>query len=169
MGSAPYLGLYGRYWGNTYYRVTELILLIYALGSVLYIRKNCPGALLCCSRLRIWHGHGSTLGHCCGLSSFPGAGTSTCCRHGKNKYIEIKVSKKKKKEKETEVWGSSVTCAGSRSQEGAGVYDRGRARIRTQAVRHLNPALDCHASRSTLHQLRAGKGAGDSGKGRRPL
>lgn len=67
------------------------------------------------------------------------------------------------------MWGSSVTCAGSRSQEGAGVYDRGRARIRTQAVRHLNPALDCHASRSTLHQLRAGKGAGDSGKGRRPL
>lgn len=39
VGSAPYLGLYGRYWGNTYYRVTELILLIYALGSVLYISK----------------------------------------------------------------------------------------------------------------------------------
>lgn len=39
MGSAPYLGLYGRYRGNTYYRVTELILLIYALGSVLYISK----------------------------------------------------------------------------------------------------------------------------------
>ena len=31
--------------------------------------------------LRIWHCHCSSSGHCCGVGSIPGLGTSTCCGH----------------------------------------------------------------------------------------
>ena len=37
------------------------------------------GVLLRCRGLRIWHCQCSSSGHCCGTSSVPGPGTSTCC------------------------------------------------------------------------------------------
>ena len=42
--------------------------------------KLLRGIPLSCGGLRIWHCHCSSLGHCCGVGSIPGPGTSTC--HG---------------------------------------------------------------------------------------
>ena len=43
------------------------------------------GILLWCGGLRIQCGHYSSLGHCCGIGSIPGLGTSTCCTHVERK------------------------------------------------------------------------------------
>ena len=46
------------------------------------------GTLLWFSGLRIWHCHCNSLGFCCGLSTVPGPGTSTCWGHSQNKQTK---------------------------------------------------------------------------------
>ena len=41
------------------------------------------------SRLRTWHFHCNSLGHCCGARSVPGPRTSTCRRHDKKKFSSL--------------------------------------------------------------------------------
>ena len=43
------------------------------------------GVLLWCSGLGIWCCHWRSAGGCCGTSSIPGLGTSTCCGHSQKK------------------------------------------------------------------------------------
>ena len=71
-------------------------------ASTIHIRvvKTPPGVLLWCSRLRIQHGHCSSLGGCCGSGSIPGPGTSTGCGCGK----------RKKKKKDTSSFPINSIC-----------------------------------------------------------
>jgi len=52
-------------------------------------KKISFGVLLWHSRLRIRCCYCNSLGRCCGLSSVPGLGTSTCHQHSQNFYVFI--------------------------------------------------------------------------------
>ena len=49
--------------------------------QLIFVRVHIFGALLWHSGLRTWHCHCSSFSCCCGWSSVPGLGISTCCRH----------------------------------------------------------------------------------------
>ena len=51
--------------------------------------------LLWHSRLRIWHGHCSSLGYCCGAGSVPGPGTSAFQGHGWKKKNDSEIKNPK--------------------------------------------------------------------------
>uniref|UniRef100_A0A8D1LSX6 Ras-related protein Rab n=1 Tax=Sus scrofa TaxID=9823 RepID=A0A8D1LSX6_PIG len=50
--------------------------------KIKFFFKKHPGSSLVAWWLRIHHCHCCSSGHCCGTSSVPGSGASTCCRNG---------------------------------------------------------------------------------------